>query len=295
MKMDYSNPHYLVETDWLEKNLGNPQLRIIDCHVDIIPSEDDGLRFVPGSGAWADGHIPGAQFVDFEKELSDREADFDFMLPKSGQFTEVMQRHGVGEGTRVILYDSLMSMWAARLWWMLRHFGFFNVAVLNGGLNKWKQEGRPLSVETPEIASGNFVARPQEPSFFTDKNEVLSAIQDVNTGILDALPPDHFSGDNTVGIPGRRAGHIPSATNVPFFTMVDGESHAYLPAEQLHQQFAGLSATGKRLITYCGAGIAASSVAFALALLGRENIAVYDGSLCEWAADPNLPMAGDGD
>lgn len=288
--MDYSNPHYLVETDWLEENLGDPDLRIIDCHVDIVPTEDGGQRFVPGSTAWAEGHIPGAQFIDFARELSDHEAPFAFMLPKSGQFTRVMQRHGVGASTRVILYDSLMSIWAARLWWMLRHFGFDNAAVLNGGLHKWKQEGRQLSAKTITIAPGTFVVRPHEPPFFTHKDEVLKAIQDERIGILDTLPPDHFSGDNSAGIPGQRAGHIPTAVNVPFFTMVDDESHTYLPAEQLSRQFARLPATAERLITYCGAGIAASSVAFALALLGKENVAVYDGSLLEWAADPDLPM-----
>jgi len=213
------------------------------------------------------------------------------MLPKPEQFAEVMRRNGVREGTRVILYDSLMNIWAARLWWMLRHYGFKDAAVLNGGLQKWKKEGRPLSTETPDIPPGHFVADPQEPSLFTQKDEVLTAIQDAKTCILDSLPPDYFSGDNTVGIPGRRAGHIPSAANVPFFAMVDGDSHAYLPAEQLSQQFDVPDvASGERVITYCGAGIAASSVAFALTLLGRENVAVYDGSLFEWAADPDLPM-----
>jgi thiosulfate/3-mercaptopyruvate sulfurtransferase len=250
-----------------------------------------GLRFKPARSAWEKGHIPRADFVDFSKELSDLEAEFEFMLPPAAQFAEVMQRHGVGEGTRVVLYDSLMSVWAARLWWMLRHYGFDEAAVLNGGLQKWKTEGRPLSTEVPQTPPGRFVARPSKESLFSDKHEVLRGIKDTKTCIVDALTPDYYSGANKAGIPGRRAGHIPSAANVPFAAVVDEEMHAYLPADQLSKQFAGLDlASGDRVITYCGAGIAASSVAFAMALLGRDNVAVYDGSLFEWAADPNLPM-----
>lgn len=289
--MEYSNPRYLVETEWLETNLEDPQLRIIDCQVDIVPTITGGMRFKPARRAWEKGHIPKADFVDFAKELSDPDAELDFMLPPAAQFAEVMQHHGVGEGTRVVLYDSLMSMWAARLWWMLRHYGFHEAAVLNGGLQKWKYEGRPLSTELPKTPPGRFLAQPCKESLFSDKHEVLSGIEDSKTCIVDALTPDYYSGANTTGIPCRRAGHIPSATNVPFSAVVDAETHAYLPADQLSKQFADLDlASGNRVISYCGAGIAASSVAFALALLGRDNVAVYDGSLFEWAADPNLPM-----
>ena len=174
---------------------------------------------------------------------------------------------------------------------MLRHYGFEDAAVLNGGLPKWKSEERPVSTEVPDISVGNFVSRPGEPSLFADKHEVLDATKDTRTCIVDALTPDYYAGENTVGIPGKRKGHIPSATNVPFAAVVDPETQAYLPADQLSQKFQAQDLeSGERVITYCGAGIAASSVAFALALLGRENVAVYDGSLFEWAADPNLPM-----
>ena len=121
--MDYPNPQYLVESDWLQANLDDPELRIIDCHVDIVPRFTGGVRFDPGRSAWQKGHIPGADFIDFCEELSDSNARVEFMLPPPEQFTAVMQRHGVGAGVRVVVYDSFMNMWAARLWLMLRHYG----------------------------------------------------------------------------------------------------------------------------------------------------------------------------
>lgn len=289
--MNYKNPQPLVECDWLEAHLNDPHLLILDCHVDIGMKLTGGLRFDPGRKAWEKAHIPGAGFVDFCEELSGPGEEGDFNLPSAAQFTEAMQRHGVGEGVKVVLYDSLMNMWAARLWLMLKHYGFDNAAVLSGGMHKWKKEGRPLSSDAPSIAPGDFVAKEPVTPLFTDKEEVQSAITDADTCLLDTLTPDVYTGQNTAGRVGLRKGHIPSAVNVPFAFVVDQDTHAYLPAEQLAEQFNAQEITGgQRLITYCGAGIAASSVALALTLMGRENLAVYDGSLFEWAADPTLPM-----
>ena len=289
--MSYKNPEHLVECDWLEANLDDPNLRILDCHVDIGVKLTGGMRFDSGRAAWKKGHIPGTDFIDFCQELSAPDAEVEFTLPSAEQFTEAMQRHGVSDGMKVVVYDTLMNIWAARLWLMLRHFGFGNAAVLNGGLQKWNKEGRRLSSETPEVGRGSFVAKEPEQSLFTDKDEVQSAMTDSSTCLLDTLTPDVYSGENTAGRAGMRKGHIPSAVNVPFAFVVDQDTHAYLPADQLAEQFAAREVTeGERLITYCGAGIAASSVALALSLMGRDNVAVYDGSLFEWADDPALPM-----
>jgi thiosulfate/3-mercaptopyruvate sulfurtransferase len=289
--MAYQNPQYLVECEWLEQHLDDPNLRIIDCHVDIKPSLIGKPKFHPGRKAWQKAHIPGADFVDFNQELSDPISELELMLPSAHRFSAVMQSHGVRQGDRLVLYDSQMNTWAARLWWMLRHYGFENAAVLNGGMRKWRAEGRPLSAKTPHVPRGDFVARPAAKPLFADKDEVLDAVNNGGACILDALAPEVYSGAKTLGVRRGRAGHIPTAANVPFASVVDPQTHAFLPAEQLSQQFDDSGAqSGGRVITYCGAGIAASSVAFALALLGCENIAVYDGSMFEWAADPDLPL-----
>ena len=285
--MSYANPHFLVDTDWLEAHLGDAGLRVIDCRIDMLPAEGGGLRFVPAAKAWNEEHIPGATFVDFNEDLSDRNHALPFMLPSAQQFAEVMSRHGVGDGTRVVLYDGFMNAWAARLWWMLRTYGFDEVAVLNGGWHKWKQECRKTSSEVPKPPMATFKAVRRRDCFVTSQ-EVLRGIGDPGTCLVDALTPEHFAGQTSFY---ARPGHIKSAVNVPFFSVVDPETQAYLGADALRSQLEGARATtAPRVVTYCGAGIAASSIAFALALLGRDEVAIYDGSLSEWTADPNLPM-----
>jgi thiosulfate/3-mercaptopyruvate sulfurtransferase len=285
--MTYANPHLLVETEWLEAHLGDADLRILDCRIDMLPAEGGGLRFVPATNAWEEEHIPGATFVDFHEDLSDREHKLLFMLPSAQQFAEVMSRHGVGDGTRVVLYDGFMNAWAARFWWMLRTYGFDEAAVLNGGWHKWKKEGRQTSSELPKPPVARFEPMPR-PDCFVTSQEVLRGIDDPGTCLVDALTPDHYAGQVSFY---SRPGHIKSAVNVPFVSVVDSETQAYLPADTLRSQLERVGAmTAPRVVTYCGSGIAASSIAFSLALLGHDDVAVYDGSLSEWTTDRNLPM-----
>jgi thiosulfate/3-mercaptopyruvate sulfurtransferase len=287
--MSYQNADHLVETDWLEAHLADPELRILDCHVGMSPTLTGGIDFVPGRAEWEKGHIPGADFIDFSTELSDPASTMGFMLPPAEQFAEVMGRHGVGEGTRVVIYDELMNMWAARLWWMLRHYGFTNAAVLNGGSHKWKQEGRPLSQDVVAHAPAQFTPVRDGAPLFVGKDDVLAGITDAGTCLVDAMTSESYDGSPFPGV--ARPGHIASASNVPFAEVVDQNTMAYLPADQLQAKLAATSAgPDGRVITYCGAGIAASSVAFAMALVGRDNLSIYDASLFEWAADPALPM-----
>jgi thiosulfate/3-mercaptopyruvate sulfurtransferase len=287
--MTFTNPRYLVQPDELEVQLGDPALRILDCTVFLRPAAQPGGPFVIESGRerWAASHIPGAGFADLQDDLSDRTTRLRFMMPPAEQFAAAMSSYGVDDATRVVLYDGNMSMWAARIWWMLRAFGFDNAAVLDGGMRRWKREGRPLTdVVTPRPA-GRFVARPR-PDLIASKDEVQAAIANGSTCIVNALAAEQHAG--TVA-PYGRAGHIPSSVNVPAMAIIDPETHAYLQAEELRSAFAAKGAlAAPRVVTYCGGGIAASSDAFVLTLLGHENVAVYDGSLSEWAADPSLPM-----
>lgn len=287
--MHYPNGQYLVETEWLESNLSDPDLRIIDCRMKVEVDDAGDLRFSSAEDDWASGHIPGAAYVDIREELSLRSTDLPFMLPSADDFAEVMSRLGVEDGVRVVLYDAFYNIWAARMWWMLRAFGFTDAAVLNGGLTKWQLEDRPLSTGDETREAGAFVARPCD-RVFVDKHAVLDAIGDDQSCIVDALYADHYTGETPFWV--ERPGHITSAGNLPFDEIVNEETHAYLPPEELASALENLGlASDDTAITYCHAGNAASSVAFALALMGHDQVSIYDGSLREWAADPTLPMA----
>ena len=279
----------LVETDWLAAHLGEPDLRVIECTVYLQPADvPGGYRVESGRAKWAEGHIPGAGFVDLQDELSDRTSQLRFMMPPAAQFAEAVSRHGVGDGVRVVLYDRAVNMWAARVWWMLRAFGFDDAAVLNGGFRKWTREGRPLATDGGGAPRRTFTARPR-PALIADKSGVLGALDDSRACVLNALTEEQHrgTGGTSYGRPGRIAG----TANVPARELVDPDTHAYLPLDVLRAKFAASGALdAKRVITYCGGGIAASSDAFVLTLLGRSDVAVYDASLSEWAGDPSLPM-----
>jgi thiosulfate/3-mercaptopyruvate sulfurtransferase len=262
----------LVETDWLAERLDVP----------------GGYRAESGRARWAEGHIPGAGFADLQADLSDQSASLRFMMPPAAQFADAMTRYGVGDGVRVILYDRFVNMWAARVWWMLRAFGFDGAAILNGGWKKWTLEGRPVATDDGARPSRPFTARPR-PGLVADKAGVLAALGEDRVCVLNALTEEQHRG--TGGVAYGRPGRIAGTANVPARALVDPETHAYLSDDALRAKFTAAGALdAQRIVTYCGGGIAASSDAFALALLGRDDVAVYDASLSEWAADPSLPM-----
>jgi len=281
-------PGMLVETEWLAEHLEAADLRVLECTTILRPGEDGRLRAESGRPEYERGHIPGSGFADLPGDLSDRESELRFMLPPAEQFAEAMASYGVGEGTRVVLYDRAGGAWAARIWWMLRAFGFDEAAVLNGGFAKWLAEGRPTSTGASAYPRGEFVARPRE-GLFADRDEVLVAIEDGATCLVNALTEEQHRGEGPAryGRPGRIAGSV----NVPSNELIDPETKAYLPLDELRARFESVGADrAARVITYCGGGIAASNDAFVLTLLGYEDVAIYDASLSEWAADESLPM-----
>jgi len=291
--MTFQNPQYLVETDWLAEHLNDPELRIIECNVGmpnyLDESASDHIELVSGRGDYKQGHIPGSDFVDLVTEFTNQDDKRSmFPLPSPEQFAEVMSRHGIGEGVRVVIYDRTMNAWAARFWWMLRSYGFDGAAVLNGGWAKWTAEHRPISATSPQSAPREFVAL-HRPELIATKEEVLQAIDDESACIINALDPEEFAGRGPVRY--GRPGHIPTSVNIPARGLADPRTHDYWDAETLREQFAAAGAFDKdRVITYCGGGIAGSSEAFVLTLLGVENVALYNGSMMEWAADPELPL-----
>lgn len=279
---------FLVGTGWLAANLGDPALRVFDCSVRLVPVPGGPYRPEDCRWDYRDGHVPGAAYLDLHNDLSDKASGFRFMLPGADDFAAAMARYGVGDGTRVVLYAKGSWYWAARVWWMLAAYGFDDAAVLDGGWKKWAAEGRPVSTGDDSYPPGNFVARPRE-GLFCDRDAVLAAISDPDTAIVNALTAEQHAG--TGGATFERSGHIAGSVNVPAKELVDAGSNALLDTAALRDKFASAGVLSRpRTIVYCGGGIAASGAAFALAMLGRQDVAVYDASLNEWAYDPALPM-----
>ena len=236
---------------------------------------------------WADDHIPNSAYADLTFDLSDPRSDLRFTMPTAERFTSAMEDLGVGTGTRVVLYDRRFTMWATRVWWMLKTFGFDNCAVLDGGWTSWVADGfATTSDPAPTRASTTFHAEPR-PELIADLERTKAALND-GTCIINALSGSNH--DGTDASYGRR-GHLPGAGNVYAVDLLDPESHRYLPIDQLAELLGDATRTSGPIITYCGGGIAATSDAFVLsALLGKNDVSVYDGSLSEWLLDPNRPL-----
>jgi len=285
----FAHPEFLVETERLAVQLGDPKLIVLDCTMHLIPDPKITYTVKPGREDFEKGHIPGAQFVDLQADLSAKHPKLRFMLPNADDFAATMGRFGVGEESRVVLYSTTTPQWASRIWWMLRNYGFDNAAVLNGGFAKWAREGRPVETgpAKPRPAA-KFVVR-EDRKLMVGKEAVLGAVGDNAVCTINALTaPQHAGGGgNTYGRPGRIAGSV----NVPAAALLDPQSGTFLPAPALRAKFAAVGAFDrKRAITYCGGGIAASADALALVMLGHPDVRLYDASMSEWANDPSLPM-----
>ena len=270
----------LVSAQWLNDNLGDDDLVVLDCTVRLAPGPD-GFAATSGRAEWAEAHIPGAGFADLTAELVDTDSPHGFAVPTPEAFAAAVAALGVGDESRVVLYDDAGMMWAARVWWMLRWIGFDNAALLDGGLRGWRDAGLSLTSETVERSAGALTVSAR-PELIADKAKVLAAVEGDGTCLVDSLMPQMYSGEVQMY---AKPGHIPGATNTPAFDMLDSDTGLFRPLDEL----AGMFPDGP-IITYCGGGIAASLDAFVLAMLGRDDVAVYTASLQEGTADPNAPM-----
>ena len=289
------DPRSLVTTEELEGMLGQPSLRVYDCttYLDPTPPDsEDPYIARPGRESFEAGHIPGADFLDLQGEFSDQATRLRFMMPEVGQLEAAFARHGIGQGTRVVLYSIGSMMWATRFWWMLRSLGFDGAAVLDGGLDKWQAEGRPLESGLPKgYPPARFTARPR-PGFFVDKHAVLAATGAPRTVIVNALGPQFHKGLE----PSRygRRGRVPKSVNVPAASLVDPATKAFTGLGDADAKFKAQGVTAdKRVICYCGGGISATVDLFLLHQLGHDNLTLYDGSMGEWAKDASLPIETD--
>lgn len=288
----FAHPEAIVGTQWLEDHLRDPALRIFDCTTYLLYETGTGrpYRVESGRADYEASRIPGAAFLDLQGDLSDRASPFNFTMPAPEVLAASLAAKGIGRGMRVVLYARKNMQWATRVWWMLRAIGFDDAAVLDGGVDKWLAEGRPIETGSVDYPPSRLAARPRE-GLFVGKAEVSAAIGDGGVCTINALAPDLHSGENPRY---GRAGRVPGSVNVPVGTLVDPATFAFRAPEDVARSFAAVGADrSKRIILYCGGGIAATLDAFLLHQLGHSRLAVYDASMSEWAKDDALPIERD--
>ena len=280
--MSTSDPQLLVSTDWLADHLGAPDLRVIDATWHMPDAGRDA------KAEFAAGHIPGARFFDID-EIADAQSDLPHMAPPVEKFVSRMRAMGVGDGHRVVIYDAHGMFSAPRVWWTFRLFGKSDVAVLDGGLPKWRAEGREIEEGWPILRDRHFTAR-RNAALVRDVTQVAAAAKLGDAQIVDARSPARFRGEEPEPRPGLRAGHIPGAKNVHYATLLNPDGTMKDPGG-LRAAFeaAGVD-PGRPAITTCGSGITAAILFLALARLGNERVSLYDGSWTEWGAYPDLKV-----
>ncbi len=275
----FSRPELLVSSEWLAEHLQRPEIRVVD-----VRWRPDGS----GRSLHQVGHIPGAVYLDWATELVDAEDETGLLLLAGpDQVSVALGRAGVGDGTSVVLYDDTASLFAARVWWSLRVYGFESARILDGGYGAWAGDGRLISNAQPSPTPAQFTARAQLRMRLTTA-DVRGLLGSPDVMLLDARAPAEYRGQqgNT-----RRLGHIPGAVNVPVAAMSrPGEQH-YRDGDELRSMLARASISrGRRMVCYDGSGIAAAKLAFILTLLGHDDVAVYDGGWADWGNRLDLPV-----
>lgn len=273
----------LVSTQWLAERLGEPGLVVVDASAHLPDAGRDARA------EFNAGHIPGARFLDLDS-FKDLASPVPAALPTATQFAERMATIGVSDSDRVVIYDDSAVKTSARAWFILRMYALREVAILDGGLDKWRAEGRPL--ESGETASGSGEVTPAAgPGKVRSKAEMLANLGSGAEQVLDARGPGRFTGAEPEIRPGMPSGHIPGSRNLPFGQVLNPDG-TFKNANGIRAALAEAGIDLSRpVVTTCGSGVTAAVLLFAMHLLGKEDVALYDGSWSEWGADPATPKA----
>lgn len=274
----------LVSTDWLAQETGASDLRIVDASYHLPETGRDA------AAEYEAGHIPGAVFLDLA-DLVDPDSPVDNTLPSAEKFASRMQDLGLGDGSRIVLYDDSAIKTSTRAWYMLsKVFGAHNVAVLDGGLAKWKAEGRPLEAGRQALRPRHFTAW-SDTARLRRKADVLANLESGAEQLVDARGAPRFTGEEKESRPGVASGHIPGSRNVPYKALYNADG-TFKDKAALRAVFADAGVDLARpVVTTCGSGMTACALAFALHLIGKQDVALYDGSWSDWGADPETPKA----
>jgi thiosulfate/3-mercaptopyruvate sulfurtransferase len=282
--MPYAHPEALVGSDWLAAHLDDPQVRVVDASFTlpgIAPTAREN---------YDKSHILGAVFFDID-DIAEAGTRLPHMIPSADLFAHKIGALGIGDGDKVVVYDSAGLSSAGRAWWMLCLFGHADVAVLDGGLPKWRAEGRPVTAAIPVPAPRRFTPH-FDPTLVRDRAAVLANLSTRREQIVDARAAGRFDGSMPEARPGLRSGHIPASRNLPYDQVTDPKTKQIKSAEELTALFrdAGV-ALDRPVVTSCGSGVTACALAFALHLIGHPGAAVYDGSWSEWGLPGDTPVA----
>lgn len=281
--MDYVNKDALVGTEWLARHLTAPDVRVADASWYLPAFKRDP------KAEYKAQHIPGAVFFDID-DIADTSSSLPHMLPSPEKFASRMRSMGLGDGNRIVVYDGGGMSSAARAWWTFRVFGHDDVAVLDGGFQKWLREGRPVESSPSNPRERHFTARFNH-ALVRDLDQVWENIRGRREQLVDARPRGRFAGTEPEPRSGLRGGHIPGSINLPSNLLVDPDSGTMKPAGELARLFREFGVEMRKpVVTSCGSGITASLLAFGFHLLGHDDVAVYDGSWTEWATRKDTPV-----
>jgi thiosulfate/3-mercaptopyruvate sulfurtransferase len=286
----FTHPEYLISPAALAEKLGNDDLRIFDAAIHLVPNPKGGYKAESGQQTYDAGHVPGAAFLNQVTQLSDTSSSLGFTRLEDAQLIKGFADAGITADSDVVFYSSGMTMWATRAWWLLHYCGHKRVAILDGGLRAWKKAGLECS-EQPNTYAAQSWSSTTLPQRFADQGAVVAAIEDVGVCTVNALSPEVYAGtgDHHYG----RRGHIPNSINVFYDSLLDEGS--FRSEEEVRQSLSDAGLLGdEQVIAYCGGGISATIDAFACMLLGKEDVAVYDGSMSEWVKDESLPLVEGG-
>lgn len=281
----------LVSTEWLSDRLLMGSLRIFDCTMYKQEGQVGVSSLTSGRQHWQQSHIPGALYLDMFEHLSAPRQNLPYNLPSQASISDVLRNAGVGPETIVVLYGDGYFSAVTRAWWVLRASGVEDVRILDGGWSRWIEEGRTVTAAISELPPGSFNGYINS-SLIAGKADVLNALNDRSVVLINALSREQHSG--RAGANFGRPGRIPGSLNIPVTDLIHAETGLLKPVEHLEERFrAGGLDKDQKIVAYCGGGISATTLLFALQLAGYRYVALYDGSLMEWAINPTLPMVTD--